>query len=77
MISLHIFQQETQLLETQSPQYMTVQEAAQHLRVGPVTVYRYIQRGELAAVRLGGSRLRVRQEDVDGLLTENKKERNP
>jgi excisionase family DNA binding protein len=63
------------MLETQTPPYMTVQEAARHLRVGPVTVYRYIQRGELPAVRLAGSRLRVRQEDVDGLLTENRKGR--
>jgi excisionase family DNA binding protein len=63
------------MLETQTPQYLTVHETAQQLRVAPVTVYRWIQRGELEAVRLAGSRLRVRQESVDGLITENTKEK--
>jgi excisionase family DNA binding protein len=65
------------MLETQTPQYLTVNEVAQQLRLTPLTVYRWIQRGELEAERLNGSRLRVRQQAVDGLLTENNtKERN-
>jgi excisionase family DNA binding protein len=59
------------MLETQTPQYLTVAEVAQQLRVVPTTVYRWINKGELEAVRLGGSRLRVRQDVVDGLITEN------
>jgi excisionase family DNA binding protein len=57
------------MLETQTA-YMTVNEVAQHLRVHPLTVYRKIKSGELEAVRLtGGSRLRVRPEAVERLLT--------
>jgi len=66
------------MLNTETPQLLTVAEVAQQLRVVPITVYRWIQRGELEAVRLGGRHLRVRQEAVDGLITENNtKERNP
>jgi excisionase family DNA binding protein len=63
------------MLETQTPQYLTVAEVAQQLRVVPITVYRWINKGELEAVRLGGSRLHVRQEAVDSLLTENNTKR--
>jgi excisionase family DNA binding protein len=62
------------MLDTQTMQYLTAQEVAQHLRVNPVTIYRAIQRGELEAVRLGGSRLRVRPEAV-GQFIESTKER--
>jgi excisionase family DNA binding protein len=43
---------------------MTIQEAADALRVAPVTVRRYIRSGRLRAVRVGRG-LRVEKEDLD------------
>jgi excisionase family DNA binding protein len=64
------------MLETQAPKYMTVNEVARELRLHPVTVYRKIKDGELVAERLtGSSRLRVRPEAVEALLTTNTQER--
>lgn len=34
--------------------YLTVEEVAEELRVIPVTVQRYIKRGELPAIKVGG-----------------------
>lgn len=38
---------------THLPEYLTVPEIAGHFRVSPSTVYRWIQEGRLAALRLG------------------------
>lgn len=43
---------------------MTIQEAADALRVAPVTVRRYIRSGRLRAVKVGRG-LRVDKEDVE------------
>ncbi len=57
---------------TQSPQtksnFVTVGEVARQLRVSNMTVYRLINAGELAAVRVGKS-YRLREEDVDAYLS--------
>lgn len=45
---------------------MTIQEAADALRVKPITVRRYIAKGRLRAVRVGRG-LRVEKEDVEKL----------
>jgi excisionase family DNA binding protein len=45
---------------------MTIQEAADALRVAPVTVRRYIAKGRLRAVRVGRG-LRVEKETVESL----------
>ena len=45
---------------------MTIQEAADALRVAPVTVRRYIRSGRLRAVRVGRG-LRVEKDDVETL----------
>ena len=47
--------------------FLTVAEVADALRVSNMTVYRLINSGELAAVRVGRS-YRLREEDVDKYL---------
>ena len=47
--------------------FLTVGEVAKTLRVSNMTVYRLINSGELAAVRVGRS-FRLREEDVDRYL---------
>jgi len=51
------------------PAYLTVAEVAAQLRVSNMTVYRLVQSGELAAVRVGRS-YRIREDDVDRFLAE-------
>ena len=57
---------------TQSAQaksnFVTVSEVAHQLRVSNMTVYRLINAGELAAVRVGKS-YRIRDVDVDAYLS--------
>lgn len=49
--------------------FVTVAEVAAQLRVSNMTVYRLIQAGQLAAVRVGRS-YRIRDTDVDRYLAE-------
>jgi excisionase family DNA binding protein len=49
--------------------FVTVAEVAGQLRVSNMTVYRLIQAGQLAAVRVGRS-YRIRESDVDRYLAE-------
>jgi excisionase family DNA binding protein len=46
----------------------TVQEVAEILKVGPRTVYRYINEGQLESVRLSARKTRVRRRDLLGFL---------
>jgi len=58
-------------------QYLTVDEAAQELRVHPETVRRFISAGDLPVTRLGHRTLRIKREDWDAFLaarTERKDE---
>ncbi|GAC1312494.1 MAG: helix-turn-helix domain-containing protein [Acidimicrobiales bacterium] len=48
--------------------FVTVSEVAHQLRVSNMTVYRLINAGELAAVRVGKS-YRIRDVDVDAYLS--------
>jgi len=50
--------------------YMTPAEVAADLRVSPMTVYRLIHSGELAAVRIGRS-FRVATVDLDAYLSDH------
>jgi excisionase family DNA binding protein len=59
----------TQQLDSTHTRFMTVGEVAAVLRVSNMTVYRLINAGELAAVRIGRS-FRVREEDLDRYLAE-------
>ena len=54
--------------ETESS-FVTVAEVAGQLRVSNMTVYRLIQSGQLAAVRVGRS-YRIRDTDVDRYLAD-------
>ncbi len=47
--------------------FVTVAEVADLLRVSNMTVYRLVQAGQLAAIRVGRS-YRIREEDVDKYL---------
>lgn len=51
-------------------QWLTVGEVAERLRVNDVTVRRWIQRGELIALNVGGKRpeYRVRQSALDTFI---------
>jgi excisionase family DNA binding protein len=46
---------------------LDVAEAADRLRVHPVTIRRLVQRGELPAARIGDM-LRIREEDLESLF---------
>jgi excisionase family DNA binding protein len=48
--------------------HFTVADIAELLRVNPQTVYNWIDRGQLKAVRAGARRVRVRQSDLDLFL---------
>ncbi|GAB4496687.1 MAG: hypothetical protein OHK0052_07000 [Anaerolineales bacterium] len=50
-----------------SPDYLTIEEAAQYLRVSARTVYRRIWNGDLPAARFGGM-YRISKQDLDDLL---------
>jgi excisionase family DNA binding protein len=48
--------------------YLTAQEVAELLRVNQQTVRNWITRGELTAIRVGGRRVRISQEDLEAFL---------
>jgi excisionase family DNA binding protein len=50
-------------------EFLTVQEVSEYLKVSTQTVYNWIERGELASVRVGKRRRRIRQSDLDAFLT--------
>jgi excisionase family DNA binding protein len=45
---------------------LTVQAVAEHLRLNPMTVYKWVKRGRIPAIRLGYS-LRFRPSDIQEL----------
>jgi excisionase family DNA binding protein len=47
---------------------MTVNEVAERLKVNQQTVRNWIDRGELAAIRVGARRVRIRREDFEAYL---------
>lgn len=53
---------------TSAPQFLTVAEVADIVRVSRMTVYRMVHAGELPAVRVGNS-YRVPKDSVDELLS--------
>jgi excisionase family DNA binding protein len=48
--------------------YLTVYEIAELLRVNQQTVRNWIDIGELTAIRVGGRRVRISQDDLDAFL---------
>jgi excisionase family DNA binding protein len=55
--------------ESVSPRFLTVAEVAVSLRVSNMTVYRLINTGSLAAIRIGKS-FRIREDDLSRYLAE-------
>ena len=51
--------------------FLTVDEVAAMLRINPQTVRNTIDRGELAAVRVGPRRVRVRRSALDAWIAES------
>ncbi len=49
---------------THEPEYYTVEEVAELLRVSQPTIRRWIRAGTLRAERVGGRTIRIRREDV-------------
>src|SRR5437763_517778 len=61
--------------ETSEPDYYTVAEAAQLLRVSKPTVWRWIASGRLAAVHVGPRVVRIERSSIDRLVTDNRGKR--
>lgn len=53
-----------------STPWRTINQAATYYAVDRRTIYRWIAEGRLKAYRLGGQQIRIRQEDLDSVLTE-------
>jgi excisionase family DNA binding protein len=51
---------------------MTPKQVAGYLQLHPLTIYRYISEGRLAAAKIGG-RYRIRRETVEKLLADMKR----
>lgn len=48
--------------------WMTLDEAATHLRVTRATLYRWIKAGQLHSYRLGARSVRLKREEIDRLV---------
>ena len=55
---------------------LTVNEVAQHLKVHPMTVYRWVEQGVLPASKLG-TVIRVSEEDLTQFIESQKVAREP
>jgi excisionase family DNA binding protein len=51
-----------------SPQFITVAEAAEELRVTERFIRKVIATGDLRAVKVGGRLVRIRRDDLEALL---------
>ena len=54
-----------------TPELLTLQEAAEHLKVHYMTAYRWVRRGDLPAFKAGG-RLRVQVSDVERFVLQRR-----
>jgi excisionase family DNA binding protein len=55
---------------------LTVDQVAEHLQLHPATIRRYIKEGKLAAAKFG-TVWRISQEDLEELIRERRKPREP
>jgi excisionase family DNA binding protein len=51
-----------------TPEWLTVEQAAEWLQVSTKTIRRYIEAGNLPAVNLGGRAIRIRRQDLESWL---------
>ncbi len=56
-------------------QVMTIQEVAEHLKVGTKTIYSLVQRGHLPGFKVGGQ-WRFRRKDIEKWVEEQMARRN-
>ena len=54
--------------------YYSVAEAARELGVNPSTIWRWIEAGKLAAVRVGPKNIRIRRQDLDTVIQQARTE---
>ena len=59
--------------EIQEKRFLTTDEVAKLLQVDPESVRRYVRRGDLKAVKLGGKFIRIEKEDLDKFIENLKK----
>jgi excisionase family DNA binding protein len=57
--------------------FLTVAEVAERLKLNPQTVRNWIDRGELAAVRLGSRRVRVLESELERFIAESSPAQGP
>lgn len=51
----------------------TIKEVAELLKMHPITIYRFVESGQLKAIKVGRS-WRIRDEDINNIIySENKK----
>ena len=55
-------------VDTDQDEFLTVADIANRLKLNQQTIYNWIDRGQLPAVRVGARRVRVRRSDLDALL---------
>jgi excisionase family DNA binding protein len=63
-------------MATVDEEYLTVDEAAALLRVAASTIRRWIRQGDLPAYRIGHRRVALKRDDLNGLITPARPERN-
>ncbi len=51
-----------------SPEWLTIEQAADWLQVSTKTIRRYIEGGSIPAVNLGGRAIRIRRQDLEAWL---------
>jgi excisionase family DNA binding protein len=49
------------------PEWLTVEDAAEYLRVTPGTIYRWTKTGQLIAYKFNGAPIRIKHSDLDTL----------
>jgi excisionase family DNA binding protein len=59
--------------EIQEKRFLTTDEVAKLLQVDPESVRRYVRRGDLKAVKLGGKFIRIEKEDLNKFIESLKK----
>jgi excisionase family DNA binding protein len=55
-------------VDTDQDEFLTVADVANRLKLNQQTIYNWIDRGQLPAVRVGARRVRVRRSDLDAVL---------
>jgi excisionase family DNA binding protein len=60
-------------MEPRTPEWLTVPEVANHLRIPRSRAYELIQGGELPAVRIGERSIRVNRTELERFLLETRR----